>query len=87
MTVWIIKRLRAQALTGWLLVCILAVMLYSERRTNALLVVEAFSILTVTESNAAMLVETNETLAECNIYFDQYISHLKAEEAWQEARR
>lgn len=82
MSVWIIKRLRAQAITGWLLVCILAVMLYAERRTNALLVVEAFSILTVAESNAAMLVESSDSLAECNIYFDQYISHLKAEEIW-----
>ena len=86
MTVWIIKRLRAQALTGWLLVCILATMLYAERRVNAGLVVEAFSILTVAESNAAMLTENSEALAECNIYFDQYISHLKAEEIWTSLR-
>lgn len=82
MSVWVIKRLRAQAITGWLLVCILATMLYAERRINSLLVVEAFSVITVAESNAAMLVESNDTLAECNIYFDQYISHLKAEEIW-----
>lgn len=86
MTVWIIKRLRAQAITGWLLVCILAVMLYAERRTNALLVVESLSILTVAESNAAMLTESSASLAECNIYFDQYISHLKAEEIWTQTQ-
>lgn len=85
MTVWIIKRLRAQAITGWLLVCILATMLYAERRINTLLVVEAFSIATVAESNAAMLTETNGTLSECNRYFDQYISHMRAEGEWLEA--
>jgi hypothetical protein len=84
MTVWIIKRLRVQALAGWLLVCILATMLYAERRVNAGLVVEAFSILTVAESNAAMLTVSNTTLAECNEYFDQYISHMRAEGEWLE---
>ena len=83
MTVWIIKRLRVQAMAGWLLVCILATMLYTERTINAKLVVEAFSITAVAESNAGMLTVSNATLAECNIYFDQYISHLRAEEIWQ----
>ncbi len=87
MTIWIIKRLRAQAITGWLLVCILATMLYTERTVNAKLVVGAFSITTVAESNAAMLVETNGTLAECNEYFDQYISHMRAEGEWLEATK